>query len=285
MTNLQAGTVVTLEVKNESPFGYFLTDGNEDVLLHQNEIKEEFNPEEPVEVFLFQDHQGRTAATMTIPSVQIGKYDWVKVVEVKEGLGVFVDIGLRKDMLVSEDDLPLLASVWPEKGDSLYCTLKLDKRDRLYAKPATEDVMEGLFTKAAREDFNKNITGIVYRATKAGTFIITAEGYRGFIHDSQRRVEPRLGQKVDGRIIDVKQDGSVNVSLLGRKHEALSEDAEIIYTYLEGRGGSMPYSDKSLPEEIEKRFGLSKGAFKRALGSLMKAGKVYQENGWTHIKK
>lgn len=285
MDNLQAGTIVTLDVKNEAPFGWFLTDGEETVLLHHSEIQEGFDPDEPVEVFLFQDHQGRLAATMTMPLITQGTYGWVEVVGAEEKLGVFVSIGITKDMLVSEDDLPFLYSVRPIVGDRLYCTLKLDRKGRLFAKPATEEVMAEQFAKATKKDFNKDITGIVYRAAKVGTFIITAEGYRGFIHESQRQVEPRLGQKVDGRIINVKEDGSVNVSLLGRRQEAQQDDAEKVYAYLLQRGGSMPYSDKSFPEEIDKRFSMSKGAFKRALGKLMKEKKVYQEDGWTYQVK
>ncbi|MBE3571292.1 MAG: hypothetical protein IMW92_14725, partial [Bacillales bacterium] len=111
------------------------------------------------------------------------------------------------------------------------------------------------------------------------------EGFKGFIHESQREKEPRLGEKVEGRIIDVKVDGSINVSLLGRKQEKLDEDAERIFAFLQSRNGAMPYSDKSIPEDIMERFNLSKGAFKRALGRLMKDGKIYQEEGWTYIKK
>jgi uncharacterized protein len=88
-----------------------------------------------------------------------------------------------------------------------------------------------------------------------------------------------------GRIIDVKEDGTINVSLLGRKQETQDTDAKRIYDYLMSRNGAMPYSDKSMPEDIQERFGLSKAAFKRALGKLMKEGKVYQEGFWTYAKK
>ncbi|MDQ0215285.1 putative RNA-binding protein (virulence factor B family) [Oikeobacillus pervagus] len=284
MSTIQAGTVVKMQPDTEMPYGYFLTNGRDRVLLHNSEMTDDFDPDQELEVFLFQDHDGRMAATMRIPKVQIGKYDWVEVVGVNEELGVFVSIGMSKDILIYHDDLPIVEAVWPAVGDRLYCTLKLDRNGRLLGKLATEDVMSETFTKATKDDFNRNITGVVYRTLRTGTFIITAEGYRGFIHESERQKEPRLGQKVDGRIIDVKEDGSVNISLRGRKHEAQIEDSEKIYHYLESRGGSMPYSDKSLPEEIQKRFGLSKGAFKRALGKLMKEEKVYQENGWTHKK-
>lgn len=282
---LRPGTVVTLNVEREAPFGYFLTNGEEDVLLHQSEISEGFDPEQELNVFLFQDHQGRLAATMTLPKIQVGTYDWASVVQVKRELGVFVDIGLNKDILVSKDDLPAIYEIWPEVGDELFLTLKTDKKDRLFGKLATEETIREVARPADRKAFNRNIVGHVYRLLKVGSFLLSVEGYIGFIHESQRKREPRLGERVEGRIIDVKEDGSVNVSLLPRKQESLKDDADILYEYMESRGGAMPFWDKSLPEDIQERFNMSKGAFKRALGTLMKEGKVYQEEGWTYFKK
>ncbi|MCH1625840.1 CvfB family protein [Ferdinandcohnia quinoae] len=285
MNELIPGTVVTLDVDREAPFGYFLTNGEEDVLLHNNEITEEFDLGDELTVFLFQDHQGRLAASMKIPTAQLNAYDWVEVVEVKRELGVFVNIGINKDILVSKDDLHEIWDLWPEQGDRLYCSLKTDKNGRLFGRLATEDVIRTISKNAERKDYNKNITGTVYRLLLVGSFIISDEGYIGFIHESQRKREPRLGEKVQGRIIDVKEDGSVNVSLLARGHEVIGDDAEQIYSYMESRGGAMPYWDKSDAEEIKIRFNMSKSAFKRALGNLMKVGKVYQEEGWTYFKK
>ncbi|MBS4203951.1 CvfB family protein [Lederbergia citrea] len=284
---MEAGTVATLRVVREAPFGFFLTDEYEDVLLHHTEIADDMDIEldQDVEVFLYQDHEGRLSATFTIPTVQIGKYDWVEVVEIKKGLGVFVNIGLRKDILVSMDDLPELFHLWPNVGDRLYCSLKTDSKNRLFGKLGTEEVMRELAVPGDRSKFNKNVSGHVYRLLLAGSFIITDEGFMGFIHESQRGEEPRLGQKVEGRIIDIKEDGTVNVSLLPRSYEQIDTDADKIYEYILSRGGSMPYGDKSLPDEIKKRFNLSKGAFKRAIGKLMKEEKVTQKDGWTHIKE
>lgn len=284
MTGLQPGTIAQLHVEREAPFGYFLSNGEEYVLLHQSEILESFDPEEPQTVFLYQDHQGRLSATMTIPTIKLGTYDWVEVVEVKEELGVFVNIGISKDILVSKDDLPALLTLWPAIGDKLYCTLKTDKHNRLFGRLATEDIMRAIAVPATRKDFNKNVSGRAYRLLKIGSFILTEENYIGFIHESQRMQEPRLGQKVEGRIIDVKPDGSINVSLLKRSHEAMEDDSDIIYRYMESRGGKMPYWDKSAPEDIDARFHMSKASFKRALGKLMKEGKVYQKEGWSYFK-
>lgn len=279
------GQVTNLTVARKTTFGFFLTNGEEDVLLHINETNQAYQEGEQVEVFLYPDSQGRITATTLIPKVLLGKYEWVKVVEVKPGIGVFLDMGIQKDLLLGEEDLPAHKTVWPAKGDMVYVTLRVNRNYHLYAKQASDQIIQSISVKASQKDFNKNIQGYVYRTAKVGSWIYTLEGFKGFIHESQRSEEPRLGEKVAGRIIDIKQDGTINVSLLARKEEALDEDANRIFDYLLSRNGAMPYHDKSMPEEIQERFDLSKGAFKRALGKLMKDGKVYQEAGWTYVRK
>ncbi|WP_409298358.1 S1 RNA-binding domain-containing protein [Peribacillus sp. SCS-26] len=289
MAYLEPGIIVSLRVDREAsaggetPFGFFLTnEEDESVLLHKTEIEGHLELGDEVEVFLYNDKQGRLASTMRIPSVQEGKYGWAEVVEVRFDLGVFVNIGISKDLLVSLDDLPLIEDLWPEPGDRLYITLKTDRSGRLFGKPATEEVISETASRALFTMNNQNVAGTVYRLLRAGSFVITDEGYRGFIHESERKKEPRLGQKVEGRVIEVKEDGSLNISLLPRKQEKLGGDAEVILEYLLSRNGAMPYSDKSDPDEIKTRFGISKASFKRALGKLMKEGKIYQEDGWTY---
>jgi uncharacterized protein len=279
------GQTTTLTVARKASFGYFLTDGNEDVLLHINEADREYEEDETVEVFLYVDSEGRTSASTTIPEVAIGRYAWLKVTDTNPNIGVFLDIGIKKDLLLGIDDLPVHKSVWPKAGDLVYVTLRVNRNFLLYARLASDPVIESISTKATRKDFNKNIQGHIYRTAKVGSWIYTLEGFKGFIHESQRLKEPRLGQKVEGRIIDVKDDGTVNVSLLARKEESQDQDAERIYEYLLSRNGAMPYTDKSMPEDIQERFQLSKGAFKRALGKLLKEGRVYQEGSWTYQKK
>ncbi|GLB58865.1 CvfB family protein [Cytobacillus sp. NCCP-133] len=279
------GRTAALTVSREAAFGYFLTDGEEDILLHENETEGKLEEGQEVEAFLYVDSQGRIAATTRIPEIQAGTYGWAQVSDVKPGIGVFINIGVQKDMLLGEEDLPVHKAVWPQEGDRLYITLRVNKNNRIYVKMATDPLISEMAVKAVRSDFNKNIHGHIYRTAKVGSWIYTAEGFKGFIHESQRKREPRLGEKVEGRIVDVKEDGTVNISLIARKHEVLDEDSEKILSYLESRNGAMPFSDKSAPEDIQERFQLSKASFKRALGRLMKEGKVYQEDSWTYIKK
>lgn len=285
MNKLQAGSIAELRVERQAEFGYFLTDGEQDFLLHTNEMTGEVKEGDNIEVFLYNDKEGRLAATMTIPKVQLGEYDWVEVVDINPRLGVFVNIGIQKDILVSVDDLPAFKSVWPKVGDQLFVTLKIDYKGRLLGQLVTEEVVEDIEKEATFEMDKQQISGRIYRALKVGSFMLSDEGYRCFIHESQRRQEPRLGEHVTGRVIDVKEDGSLNVSLLPLKQESLDEDAEMIYAYLERNGGKMPYTDKSEPADIRLDFGMSKAAFKRALGRLMKEKKVEQKGDWTFIIK
>ncbi|MGG1676612.1 S1 RNA-binding domain-containing protein [Neobacillus sp. NRS-1170] len=279
------GQTTTLSVARQAAFGYFLTDGTEDVLLHKNEAHQEFEEGDQVEVFLYVDAAGRISASTNIPEIAVGKYAWVKVTDTNPDLGVFLNIGLQKDILLGRDDLPSYRSVWPKEGDLVYITLRVTRNFLLYAKLASDQVIQTISAKATRNDFNKNIQGHIYRTAKVGSWVYTLEGFKGFIHESQRKQEPRLGEKVEGRIIDIKEDGTINVSLLARKEESQDLDAERIYEYLMSRNGAMPFNDKSMPEDIQERFQLSKGAFKRALGKLMKEGRVYQEGSWTYAKK
>lgn len=285
MSKLELGTVKKLLVEDQNELGYILSNGKDEVLLPEGDDQNiQIGSER--EVFLYLDKKGDIVATESIPVIQFDQFGWAEVKEVRKDLGVYVDIGIPKEILVSRDDLPLITEIWPKKGDKLYVTLGLDHRGRLLAIPATEEDIQDIAGKAPKELHNKEVTGRVYRAQKVGTFLITDEHYRCFIHESERKEEPRLGSLVTGRVIAVKEDGSLNVSLLPRKQESLDSDTEIILSFLEKReSGAMPYGDKSQPEDIQAEFGMSKAAFKRALGKLMKDKKVYQKSGWTYLMK
>ncbi|MFC7783818.1 S1 RNA-binding domain-containing protein [Rossellomorea sp. GCM10028870] len=285
MSSLKPGTVVDLFVDHEVPYGFFLTNEIDRVLLHHSEITEEIQEGDTVKVFLYHDKDVRLTATMRIPKVQVGAYGWAEVVDKLEDLGVFVNIGLPKDILVSADDLPKFLELWPNPGDQLFLTLNRDKQDRLYGRLATENIIEQVSRRASAEMMNAKVQGRVYRLLRVGTFFLSEQGYRCFVHENERKAEPRLGELVEGRVIDVKDDGNLNVSFLPLKQDKMLDDAEVILEYLEERNGAIPFWDKSQPDDIKDRFNMSKASFKRALGKLMKEGRVYQEEGWTYLKK
>ena len=281
--HLPIGTIQTATVLRKIETGYVLKKETDEVLLHNNETENELKAGQEVEVFLYQDKGNQIVATTKLPSILMDTYGWAEVVEVIPDLGAFVSIGIAKDILVSVDDLPLFESVWPQVGDMLYVTLGKDQEERLLALPATEGVFDRERNQAPDELLNKPFTARVYLTNREGTAVISEEGYRGFIHHSERDEEPRLGQTVTGRIIDVKEDGTVNVSLTPLKQDRMDDDAEAILELLELNDGVISLTDKSDPEDIRMSFNCSKSAFKRALGRLMKERKIEQRDGKTYL--
>src|SRR5690625_4396618 len=200
-------------------------------------------------------------------------------------LGVFVEIGTIKEVLVSVDDLPIYTEVWPEVNDFLYVSLGEDKRGRLLAIPANEYEIQNIFEPAEEINLNDSITGTVYYTNREGAAFLTKDNVRGFIHESERDIEPRLGETIEGRDIEVKPDGTLNVSLHPLKEDRIESDADIILAYLKINDGKMPYNDKSDPDDIKDVFGMSKSAFKRALGNLMRERVINQDDSNTFLVK
>ncbi|RDW15593.1 CvfB family protein [Oceanobacillus chungangensis] len=284
MSTLRIGTVQTMNVLRKIETGYVLSKAGEEALLHHNESDHELEENQEIQVFLYNDKKGNVAATTAIPTVQMDAYDWAEVVEVIPKLGAFVNIGIAKEMLVSVDDLPLFEDVWPNVGDKLFVTLGKDQKGRLLALPATEGVIAREIELAPDELLNQQISGTIYHTSREGSAILTEENYRGFIHHTERKAEPRLGELVHGRVIEVKVDGTLNISLRPLKQHSMGEDADAILEHLEAHDGIIPFSDKSDPDDIRGTFNISKAAFKRALGKLMKDGKIEQRDGNTYLK-
>ena len=282
---LPLGTVQTMTVLRKIDTGYVLQKELDEALLHHNETDHELGEGQSIDVFLYNDKKGNVTATTTLPMVQMDTYGWAEVVEVIPKLGAFVHIGIAKEMLVSVDDLPLFEKVWPKAGDKLFVTLGRDQHGRLLAIPATEGAIAKNVDLTPPESLlNNPISGWVYFTSKEGTTVVTEANYRGFIHHTERKEEPRLGEFVHGRVIEVKDDGTLNISLRPLKQHSMEDDADTILTHLEANDGMIPFCDKSDPEDIRGTYNMSKAAFKRALGRLMKQNKVEQRDGNTYLK-
>lgn len=282
MSVLQAGTIHAMTVTEEIEAGFALVKGQDEALLLQESVTKEIAIGDSIDVFIYIDKDDNICATMDIPKATFHTYDWADVIEVVPHYGAFVNIGLPREVLLPYDALPEYKSVWPKTGDKLYVTLTLDKQERLLARLGTEDSFDDIYEFAADVELNDEVIGRTIRVDREGTVIITNDTHhRGFIHHTEMTREPRLGEEVTGRVIEVKEDGSINVSLLPLKHERIDTDAEKILTFLRETDGSMPFTDKSNPDDIRTSFQMSKAAFKRALGRLMRERLVNQVDGQT----
>lgn len=278
------GDIHTLPIKEKVEKGFIVIKGTEEISLPFILTDEELTVGDTVDVFIYREKRGNLVATTTLPRFTIGEYGWAEVVESLANLGSFVQIGTTTDILVSMDELPEQQQLWPEPSDKLYVMLQVDKKGRLLAKPAKEIVFEELYNFETDLELNDKVKGHIIRVDDEGAVMITDNQERGFIHHTEHDKEPRLGEYVTGRVIEVKEDGTLNVSLLPLKHERIGDDAQFLLAYIEEANGVIPFGDKSDADSIRKTFHMSKSAFKRALGNLMKNGKVEQRDGKTYLR-
>ncbi len=266
---LAMGEINKLKVIREADISYILSNGETEVFLHKKQTTKELIIDEEIEVFLYFDNQKRITATMNKPLIDKKTPNFVQVVAVNPKLGVFLDIGLIKDLLLSRDDLSFVKKEWPAVGDTLYAKLRVSKNQltakivpryslRDYLKPKTE-LIEG----------ECYIAYVIYNAEE-GVVFITKEGHRIFVYFKHLRKIYRIGEESYVKIIKTKLNRSYNGTLIEQKELMLSKDALVIKEYLDKNDGFMDLTDRSSPVEIEAAFKMSKAAFKRALGTLYK---------------
>lgn len=283
MTQLQSGTIAELPIIDREGSRWVLDGGEETIYLNVSEAPDAAL-DTLIDVFLYMNRRGELTASAQLPAVTADEFGWARVIRVDPREGAYVDIGSSFEVLVNRADFPRLKNLWPQPGDHLYMTLRSDQGGNLFGRLATEERVQDHFTIAEDDMYNQNVKARAYRLLPVGTFLLTEDVRRIFVHESERMNEPRLGEEVDVRIIAVHDDGTLNGSLLPRKQDRQQMDSEQIAAYLEQAGGKMPFTDKSTPQEIEEMFSMSKGAFKRALGKLMKEGRIVQQDGWTIMK-
>jgi len=290
VTPLASGTVQTLRVKEENARGFTLTNGAQDVLLPFPEaLGRPLRAGDAVQAYLYHDSEDRMTATLREPLAGFGDVARLAVADVNERLGCFLDIGLPRHVLLPWNELPLERSVLPTVGDEIYVLLDRDKEGRLLARSVKETDLERYAFKAPTDWRNRWMDAWVYRSLQTGSLVVVEGGVLGFgaigYIPAQERPRPlRIGEKVRARVTFVRDDGRVNLSLRERKEVGRNVDAEKLLAELRARPqGSMPYSDESPADAILKRFGMSKSAFKRAAGKLMKDGFIEQKGSWTHL--
>jgi len=278
MTNPTVGTVIKANVTDENDKYFFAQVDGFTYEIDKIELEKPLKLGGFVTGFAYENENHRLQITKQMPTVQKDIYGWGTVVANRHDLGVFVSIGLpNKDLVVSIDDLPTIQALWPQKGDKLLLSIKEDKKGRLWGEIAQQNIVAAVSRRATAELKSKTVKATVYRNKIAGTLVITDEYYLGFIHPSQRDDEPRLGQVVDARVIGVRDDGALNLSIKPLAYKTMSEDAQFLLLQLQRRADHfMPFNDKSNPESIKRQFGFSKSQFKRALGHLYKERLIEQ---------
>ena len=263
---MKLGKRQVLTVVKKVDFGVYLGSDEEKVLLPKKQVPEGVEPGDPVEVFLYKDSDDRLIATTNEPKLELGELAVLDVVDTSK-FGAFLDWGLEKDLF-----LPFKQQTAKvEKGDQCLVTLYIDKSQRLCA---TMRVYEHLSTDSPYKK-DDEVRGIIYDVSdNFGAFVAVDNQFSALIPKKDSFGNLRVGQTVSARVAAVKADGKLDLSLKDKIPMQMDKDAQLMLKRMEERGGVLPFTDKADPEIIKKEFNMSKNAFKRAVGRLLKEKKV-----------
>lgn len=263
---MRLGKKQVLTIVKKVDFGVYLGSDEERVLLPKRQVPEGVEIGDPVEVFLYKDSADRLIATTQEPKIQLGELAVLDVADTGK-FGAFLNWGLEKDLFLPFKE----QTVKVAKGDQCLVTLYIDKSERLCA---TMKVYE-LLKKDSPYQKDDMVEGIIYDTSDTfGLFVAVDNQYSALIPRKEVFGNLRVGQTIKARVTEVKQDGKLNLSVRNKIPMQMDKDAEIIWNGIKNYGERLPFTDKADPEVIKREFQMSKNAFKRAVGRLLKEGKI-----------
>ena len=268
---IELGKKQKLLVVKTVDFGIYLGEDRnapqtERVLLPSKQVPEGTKVGDEIEVFIYKDSQDRLIATTREPMLQVGQTAVLKVKQVTR-IGAFLDWGLEKDLLLPFKE----QTAKVKKGDEVLVALYVDKSGRLCA---TMKVYEKLRTDSPYKK-DDHVEGIIYETSdNFGVFVAVDNCYSALIPKREAFGRLKVGDRVSARVLKVREDGKLDLSVREKAFLQMDEDAALIMKRMEEYGGKLPFNDKADPELIKQEFGLSKNAFKRAVGRLLKEGRI-----------
>lgn len=260
---IEIGKYNILKVNRAVDFGFYLTDGHEEVLLPKKWIPEGADIGKNVEVFIYTDSEDRLIATTMKPKATLGDFAALEVTSTT-GFGAFLDWGLEKDLLLPKNEQIKPVAV----GEKAVVKVCLDfKTNRLigvskigsFLKPVPESLQPG-----------QEVEVWVYNQTPLGYQVMVNEQFAGLLYENEVFEELRIGDKRTAWVKKRREDDKLDVSLKPFGKEGMKSDREKVLEALKEAGGTLALGDKSEPEEISKKMNMSKKAFKRAIGMLYK---------------
>ncbi len=267
---IRLGEKQKLVIVKKVDFGVYLAvseeSAQERVLLPIKQVPAEAGLGDSIEVFVYRDSRDRMIATVREPKLQMGQVAELAVAQVGR-IGAFLDWGLEKDLL-----LPFRQQRGRvEQGDKVLVSLYIDKSSRLCA---TMNVYENLRTDSPYK-LDDWVTGRVYETSdNFGTFVAVDNLYSGLIPKKELYGDVKLGGDVRARVIQVREDGKLTLSVREKAYLQMDADAGKLLAILDSYEGVLPFGEKASPEVIAHETGMSKNEFKRAVGRLLKEGRI-----------
>lgn len=267
----QLGRKQELVVVKTVDFGVYLGEDqnagmDERVLLPKKQVPENCNIGDKIEVFLYKDSRDRLIATVNIPKLMVGEVGFLKVSQVTK-IGAFLDWGLEKDILLPYKEQTRKV----REGEEVLAALYIDKSSRL---AATMNVYEYL-RKDSEYKKDDIVTGMIYQTSdNFGVFVAVDNIYSALIPKKEVVGELRIGDTVQARVTGVKPDGKLDLSVREKAYLQIEKDAVKILQIIDSFDGALPFTDRANPEVIKRETQMSKNEFKRAIGNLLKNGKI-----------
>lgn len=266
---IRLGEIQTLQIVKKVEFGVYLGDGQnkeERVLLPKKQVPQEAQTGDEIEVFVYRDSKDRLIATTNMPKITLGGVARLKVAQVGK-IGAFLDWGLEKDLLLPFKEQTKRVSA----GEECLAALYIDKSNRLCA---TMNVYPYLDTDSpyGKED---RVTGVVYEISQNfGAFVAVDDRYSALIPKRELYGAVEVGDTVNARVTEVKEDGKLNLSIREKAYLQIGVDAQRVLEIIDSFDGVLPFNDKASPEVIRRETQMSKNEFKRAVGHLLKTGRI-----------
>lgn len=263
------GQFNTLPIVRQAPPGMYLDGGTHgEILLPGRYVTPDAMPGGQIEVFVYRDSEDRLVATTEKPIAVVGQCAFLRVVSVKPNVGAFLSWGLEKDLL-----LPLREQTRTLRPlDWVVVHVALDaKSDRIIASARLNrwlDRTPPTFTAEQR------VKLLIESETPLGYRAIVNHTHHGLLYHSDLARPLTIGQMLDGYVRTVRPDGKIDLGLDPVGHRRIAPLAEQIIEKLQAEGGRLPFHDKTAPEEIRAAFGVSKKAFKQAIGALYRDQRI-----------
>ncbi|KLV08582.1 GntR family transcriptional regulator [Photobacterium ganghwense] len=269
---IRIGQYNTLEVVKMVDFGVFL-DGGEDfgnILLPNASVPAGTQLGDKLEVFVYFDSSDEIIATTKQPLATVGEFARLKVVGIC-GVGAFVDWGLEKDLLVpfSEQRRRL------EVGQEIMVRIYTDKASgRIVGSTKFNRFLDKT---PANYKVGQEVKVMIAEVSDLGFKAVIEGEHWGLIFKTEAFGKLFPGKKLKAFIKEIRPDGKINLSLQKAGRARVDDLADKILTALARKGGFIPLSDKSSPDEIFKEFRTSKATYKKTIGSLYKQGLIIIE--------
>ena len=258
-----------LAVVREAPPGLYLDGGTHGEILLPGRYIDRSKPlPASIDVFVYRDSEDRLVATPQAPYAMVGEFAFLRVVGMNPKAGVFLEWGLEKDLLlpIREQGGPLRVDDW------LVVHVSLDERtDRIVA---SSRLARRFSTTPPTYADDQPVRLLVYAESPLGYKAIVNHAHSGLLYRSELGESLAIGQSLDGFVRTVRADGKIDLALQPSGYRRIAPLTEQVLEALSVSGGRMPYHDKSTPDEIRSAFGVSKKAFKQAIGALYRDRKI-----------